>query len=142
MIIMGVDFGDARTGLAICDKGEMLASPVCVVSEKDFTQCQEKVAALAKEHRAELLVVGYPKNMNGTVGERAELPEIRRRSERNDRYSGCHVGRTLYNCFGAFLPECHKHQGKKAEGGSRCRCSYHHSGKLSGISEESGEFVT
>ena len=57
MIIMGVDFGDARTGLAICDKGEMLASPVCVVSEKDFTQCQEKVAALAKEHRAELLVV-------------------------------------------------------------------------------------
>ena len=54
MIIMGVDFGDARTGLAICDKGEMLASPVCVVSEKDFTQCQEKVAALAKEHRAEL----------------------------------------------------------------------------------------
>ena len=73
MIIMGVDFGDARTGLAICDKGEMLASPVCVVSEKDFTQCQEKVAALAKEHRAELLVVGYPKNMNGTVGERAEL---------------------------------------------------------------------
>ena len=76
MIIMGVDFGDARTGLAICDKGEMLASPVCVVSEKDFTQCQEKVAALAKEHRAELLVVGYPKNMNGTVGERAELTGI------------------------------------------------------------------
>ena len=31
MIIMGVDFGDARTGLAICDKGEMLASPLCVV---------------------------------------------------------------------------------------------------------------
>ena len=43
MIIMGVDFGDARTGLAICDKGEMLASPVCVVSEKDFTQCQERL---------------------------------------------------------------------------------------------------
>ena len=73
MIIMGVDFGDARTGLAVCDKGEMLASPAGVISEKDFTQCQEKVAAAAKEHRAELLVVGYPKNMNGTVGERAEL---------------------------------------------------------------------
>ena len=73
MIIMGVDFGDARTGLAVCDKGEMLASPAGVISEKDFTRCQEKVAAAAKEHRAELLVVGYPKNMNGTVGERAEL---------------------------------------------------------------------
>ena len=58
MIIMGVDFGDARTGLAVCDKGEMLASPAGVISEKDFTQCQEKVAAAAKEHRAELLVVG------------------------------------------------------------------------------------
>ena len=73
MIIMGVDFGDARTGLAVCDKGEMLASPAGGISEKDFTRCQEKVAAAAKEHRAELLVVGYPKNMNGTVGERAEL---------------------------------------------------------------------
>ena len=73
MIIMGVDFGDARTGLAVCDKGEMLASPAGVISEKDFTRCQEKVAAAAKEHRTELLVVGYPKNMNGTVGERAEL---------------------------------------------------------------------
>ena len=73
MILMGVDFGDARTGLAVCDKGEMLASPAGVIWEKDFIQCQEKVAAAAKEHRAELLVVGYPKNMNGTVGERAEL---------------------------------------------------------------------
>ena len=36
MIIMGVDFGDARTGLAVCDKGEMLASPAGVISEKDF----------------------------------------------------------------------------------------------------------
>ena len=72
MIIMGVDFGDARTGLAVCDKGEMLASPAGVISEKDFTRCQEKVAAAAKEHRAELLVVGYPKNMNNTEGERCE----------------------------------------------------------------------
>ena len=66
MIIMGVDFGDARTGLAICDKGEMLASPVCVVSEKDFTQCQEKVAALAKEHKPKMIVAGasaYPREI-------------------------------------------------------------------------------
>ena len=72
MIILGVDFGDARTGLAICDKGEMLASPIGVISEHDFDRCMEKVADAAKEHRAEMLVVGYPKNMNGTIGERAE----------------------------------------------------------------------
>ena len=73
MIILGVDFGDARTGLAICDKGEMLASPIGVISEHDFDRCMEKVADAAKEHRAQMIVVGFPKNMNGTIGERAEL---------------------------------------------------------------------
>ena len=73
MIILGVDFGDARTGLAICDKGEMLASPIGVISEHDFDRCMEKVADAAQEHRAQMIVVGFPKNMNGTIGERAEL---------------------------------------------------------------------
>ena len=68
MIILGVDFGDARTGLAICDKGEMLASPIGVISEHDFDRCMEKVADAAKEHRAQMIVVGFPKNMNGTIG--------------------------------------------------------------------------
>ena len=44
MIILGVDFGNVRTGLAICDKGEMLASPIGVISEHDFDRCMEKVA--------------------------------------------------------------------------------------------------
>lgn len=73
MIILGVDFGNVRTGLAICDKGEMLASPIGVISEHDFDRCMEKVADAAKEHRAQMIVVGFPKNMNGTIGERAEL---------------------------------------------------------------------
>lgn len=72
MIIMSVDFGDSRTGIAVCGKAEMIASPVCVIQEKDFDKCIEKTAVLAKEQRAEEIVVGYPKNMNGTVGERAE----------------------------------------------------------------------
>ena len=69
---MSVDFGDARTGLAICDKSEFLASPVCVVQERHFERCADTVAAKAKEQGAELIVVGYPKNMNNTIGERAE----------------------------------------------------------------------
>lgn len=76
MIIMSVDFGDARTGIAVCGKSEMIASPVTVIAEKDFAKCIEKTAALAKEHRAEEVVVGYPKNMNGTVGERAEKCQL------------------------------------------------------------------
>ena len=72
MKIMGIDFGDSRTGLALCDKSEFLASPLCVVQEQDFDLCAEKVAQHAREQKAEFLVVGYPKNMNNTVGERAE----------------------------------------------------------------------
>ena len=72
MIIMSVDFGDSRTGIAVCGKSELIASPITVIQEKDFEKCIEKTAALAKEQRAEEIVVGYPKNMNGTIGERCE----------------------------------------------------------------------
>lgn len=75
MIILGVDFGDARTGLACCDKSELLASPVGVISETDFDVCVQKTAQAVKEHRAERAVVGHPKNMNGSIGERATLCE-------------------------------------------------------------------
>ena len=73
MKIMAVDFGDARTGLAICDKTELLASPVGVIHEKRFEHAVEKVAAAAAENRAEAVIVGLPLNMNGSAGPRAEL---------------------------------------------------------------------
>ena len=72
MKILAVDLGDARTGLAVCDPTEFLASPAGVMHETDFEVILKKVAQAAKEHRAQRIVVGYPKNMNGTVGERAE----------------------------------------------------------------------
>ena len=72
MKILAVDLGDARTGLAVCDPTEVLASPAGVIHETDFEVILKKVAQAAKEHRAQRIVVGYPKNMNGTVGERAE----------------------------------------------------------------------
>lgn len=72
MKIMAVDLGDSRTGLATCDKFEMLASPLEVIHEKNIDVVLKQVSLKAKENGIELLVVGYPKNMNGTVGERAE----------------------------------------------------------------------
>lgn len=72
MRIMSVDFGDSRTGIAACDKSEFLASPVTVIFEKNFDKCIEKTAELAVNEGAELIVVGFPKNMNNSVGERAE----------------------------------------------------------------------
>ena len=75
MKIMAVDFGDARTGLAVCDHTEFLASPVGVIHEKEFYQTVNKVAAAVKEYDVKEVVVGYPKNMNGTVGDRAKKCE-------------------------------------------------------------------
>ena len=72
MKILAVDYGDARTGLAICDKTELLASPIGTVAEKDTQLLIEKIALVVKEHDPELIVVGNPINMDGTSGFRSE----------------------------------------------------------------------
>ncbi len=72
MVIMSVDLGKARTGLAVCDKTEFLASPYKVIFEKSPNKLPEKVAEAIKESKAELVVVGLPKNMDGTEGESAQ----------------------------------------------------------------------
>ncbi len=75
MIIMSVDYGDKRTGIAVCDKLEMLASPVCVLSEWNVQTLADKIVALANEKKAETIVVGLPKNMDGSKGFRADACE-------------------------------------------------------------------
>ena len=72
MILFGVDFGDTRTGWAVCDKTELIASPAGVLTEKNFLRCAEKTAEAARNANAEEIVVGHPLNMNGTAGPRAE----------------------------------------------------------------------
>ena len=70
MIIMGVDFGDARTGLAVCDKTELIASRAGLV-EGGFKKALNGTAAKARELGAELIVVGNPINMDGSEGPRS-----------------------------------------------------------------------
>lgn len=72
MIILSVDYGDARTGIAVCDRLEMLASPVTVIQETYLPKVAKQIAALADEQEAELVVVGNPVNMDGTEGDRSE----------------------------------------------------------------------
>jgi len=75
MKILAVDYGDARTGLAACDVGEMLAYPVGVIHEKNRKRLLEKVAGAALAQNAEIVIVGHPKNRDNTCGERAKLSE-------------------------------------------------------------------
>ncbi len=72
MVIMGIDLGKARTGLAVCDKGEILASPFKVIEEREEERLIEKLMEAAKESKAERLVVGLPRNMDGSEGESAQ----------------------------------------------------------------------
>ena len=69
-IIMGVDYGDARTGLAL-NAGSFAFGAGCVRAE-GMRRTAEEVAAAAAEKSAELIVVGNPINMNGTEGPRSE----------------------------------------------------------------------
>ncbi len=75
MKIMAVDLGLVRTGLAISDELELLASPIGTVTERDLNVLAGKIAAAVSEHRAGALVVGLPRNMDGSKGESAERAE-------------------------------------------------------------------
>lgn len=72
MIIMSVDLGKARTGIAVSDSGESFAFPKKVINEYNEEKLIAKICETAKELEAKLIVVGYPKNMDGTAGWRAE----------------------------------------------------------------------
>ncbi len=72
MKIMAVDYGDARTGLAVCDRTETLASPVGVIEEKSLAKVAEKIVYAGREFEAGMVVLGLPVNMDGSEGPRAQ----------------------------------------------------------------------
>ncbi len=71
MIILAVDLGAARTGLAVCDKNEVLASPSGVLAERNREKLAQAVAREVRARGAEAVVVGLPRNMDGSEGESA-----------------------------------------------------------------------
>lgn len=73
MKVFAIDYGDARTGVAISDPSGFLAGFTTVIHSHDPKEVIRQLAQLATEHRAERLVMGYPRNMDGTEGPRAEL---------------------------------------------------------------------
>lgn len=72
MIIMAIDLGKARTGLAVCDKNEILASPIGTIQEKDDEKLILKILENLTSCKAEMAIIGLPKNMDGSLGESAE----------------------------------------------------------------------
>ena len=70
--ILGVDFGDTRTGLAVSDTSRFLASGIGYVSPGGIVKTADKVAEVALEQKVSAIVVGLPKNMDGSEGFRAD----------------------------------------------------------------------
>ena len=72
MRILGLDWGESRTGVAVSDLLGLTAQPVCVISEKDTDAQIEKILAKAEELGVEKIVIGMPKRLDGSIGERGE----------------------------------------------------------------------
>lgn len=75
MKIMSVDLGKVRTGIAVSDINEYLASPLCVIKERDREILAKKVSDIANENNALQIVVGLPLNMDGSKGESAKAAD-------------------------------------------------------------------
>jgi len=72
MRILGIDYGHKRLGLALSDEGETLASPLPVYQRRDLDQDLAFLAQLVEEKEVDRIVVGFPRNMDGTLGEMAK----------------------------------------------------------------------
>ena len=72
MRIMGIDYGDARTGLAVSDEMNILVGEAWTLNEWDPERVAEKIVYEAQARNVKRLVLGLPKNMDGSEGPRAE----------------------------------------------------------------------
>ena len=73
MRIMAIDYGDAHTGIAISDATGFLTGFTTTIHSRKEDVVLEEIARLVKEHGVDELVMGFPKNMDGTEGPRAQL---------------------------------------------------------------------
>jgi putative Holliday junction resolvase len=75
MRIMGLDYGSKTVGVAICDPLGIIAQGIETIERKEENKLRKTLArieALVAEYGVEKIVLGFPKNMNNTIGERAE----------------------------------------------------------------------
>ena len=87
--IMGIDYGDARTGVAISDLLCSIVGSTCVVPSRNTDKAVADIVRMAKENQVGTIVVGLPRHMNGTEGPRAEL--CREFAARLERETGLEV---------------------------------------------------
>ena len=70
---MAIDYGDARTGVAVSDPTGLIAGFTTVIQNRKAEDVADEIARLVKSQQVEELVMGFPRNMDGTEGPRADL---------------------------------------------------------------------
>ena len=70
---LGVDYGDKRTGLAECDISGLIAGGIGTISEGGMRKTAVKVAEEAEKRSCKKIIIGLPKNMDGSEGPRADV---------------------------------------------------------------------
>ena len=87
---MSLDVGTRTIGIAVSDLLGMIANGVETIKRTTEERDYARIAELIKEHEVDTLVVGYPKNMNGTIGERAQACEAMAQ-RRGELFPSCKV---------------------------------------------------
>lgn len=72
MKVLSVDYGDVRTGIAISDVREILASPLCVIEQSYQPKLVDRIVQIVEENKIEKIVIGLPRNMDGSYGYRCD----------------------------------------------------------------------
>ena len=75
MRIMGIDYGDTRVGIALCDPLEITAQGHTTLLNKVYPKMLDALLKIVQEYNVERIVLGMPKNLNGTSGGRVEVTE-------------------------------------------------------------------
>ena len=78
MRILGLDYGTKTVGVAVSDELGLTAQPLETITRKDANKLRRtyaRIEELVREYQAEAIVLGFPKNMNNTIGERAKSSE-------------------------------------------------------------------
>ena len=73
MRVLAIDYGDARTGIAVSDKTGMIVGQTTVIHSRNAKKTAQEIALLVQQTGADRLVMGFPRNMDGTEGPRAAL---------------------------------------------------------------------
>ena len=76
MRVMGIDYGDARTGIAMSDLMCSIVGSTTVIHSRNMDKTLEEVVRIAKENQVTEICMGLPKNMDGTEGPRAEVCRV------------------------------------------------------------------